>query len=294
MNWILLVLFYGIAKGFRDVIKKKAFTKNTVMEVLFAHTFITFVFCVPNISNSLGIPTHYYFLIALKSFAIFLAWIFSFNAIDNMPISVYGIVDLSRIIFSTLFGVFILKETISLSGGIGLSLVLLGLLLLKIYPGLKQKICNKNSNKYNDALEETINKKYVLMAFLSCILNALSGCLDKIYTKDVTSDQLQFWYMGFMVIYYAIYICARRIKIKRTIWKNGWLWLLSILFFLADKALFIANTYPESKVSIMTLIKQSACIVTIAAGKFVFKEKNIGYKFLCATIVIMGIIIATI
>ena len=292
MNWILLVLFYGIAKGFRDVIKKKAFTKNTVMEVLFAHTFITFVFCIPDINNSLGIPSNYYFLIALKSLAIFLAWIFSFNAIDNMPISVYGIVDLSRIIFSTLFGVLILKETISLSGGIGLSLVLLGLLLLKLYPKIKEKLTINSNHEVNNS--EEINPKYVIMAFLSCLLNGLSGGLDKIYTKDVSSSQLQFWYMLFMVIYYAIYILARRIKIRSSIWKNGWLWLLSILFFLADKALFIANTYPESKVSIMTLIKQSACIITIFAGKFIFKEKNIGYKFICALIVVSGIIIATI
>lgn len=292
MNWILLVLFYGIAKGFRDVIKKKAFTKNTVMEVLFAHTFITFVFCIPDINNSLGIPSNYYFLIALKSLAIFLAWIFSFNAIDNMPISVYGIVDLSRIIFSTLFGVLILKETISLSGGIGLSLVLLGLLLLKLYPKIKEKLTKNSNHEVNNS--EEINPKYVIMAFLSCLLNGLSGGLDKIYTKDVSSSQLQFWYMLFMVIYYAIYILARRIKIRSSIWKNGWLWLLSILFFLADKALFIANTYPESKVSIMTLIKQSACIITIFAGKFIFKEKNIGYKFICALIVVSGIIIATI
>lgn len=292
MNWILLVLFYGIAKGFRDVIKKKSFTKNTVMEVLFAHTFITFVFCIPDINNSLGIPSNYYFLIALKSLAIFLAWIFSFNAIDNMPISVYGIVDLSRIIFSTLFGVLILKETISLSGGIGLSLVLLGLLLLKLYPKIKEKLTKNSNHEVNNS--EEINPKYVIMAFLSCLLNGLSGGLDKIYTKDVSSSQLQFWYMLFMVIYYAIYILARRIKIRSSIWKNGWLWLLSILFFLADKALFIANTYPESKVSIMTLIKQSACIITIFAGKFIFKEKNIGYKFICALIVVSGIIIATI
>ena len=35
MLWAGLVLFYGIVKGFRDVVKKKALTKNTVMEVLF-------------------------------------------------------------------------------------------------------------------------------------------------------------------------------------------------------------------------------------------------------------------
>ena len=36
--WMLLVLLYGVLKGVREVVKKKALTKNTVMEVLFFYT----------------------------------------------------------------------------------------------------------------------------------------------------------------------------------------------------------------------------------------------------------------
>ena len=41
----------------------------------------------------------------------------------------------------------------------------------------------------------------------------------------------------------------------------------------------------------MTLIKQSGCIVTILAGKFIFHEKNTAYKFVCAAVIIAGIVI---
>ncbi len=289
MTWILLVLFYGLAKGFRDVIKKKALTKNTVMEVLFVYTFIAFVFCIPDIGNSLNLPTKYYFLIAIKSFVIFLAWIFSFNAIDNLPISVYGVIDLSRIIFSTMFGIFVLGEIITINGGIGLILVIAGLVLLKILPVIiaKKKGFVKGLN------EEKFDKKFVILALLSCLLNGLSGCLDKVYMKDINSSQLQFWYMAYLVIFYGLYFAVKRIKVDKSVWKNGWIWLLSAIFFLADKALFIANSISESKVTIMTLIKQSSCIIAILAGKFIFKEKNIGYKVVCALLVICGIVIST-
>ena len=69
---------------------------------------------------------------------------------------------------------------------------------------------------------------------------------------------------------------------------------MSFLFFIADRALFIANEISDSKVMIMTLIKQSACIVTILSGKFIFKEKNIGYKIFCALIVLAGIAVSLI
>ena len=58
-----------------------------------------------------------------------------------------------------------------------------------------------------------------------------------------------------------------------------------------DKCLFIANGYPESQVTVMTLIKQVSVIVAIIGGKFVFKEKNILHKTICAAIIVTGILI---
>ena len=290
MLWIGLVLFYGIVKGFRDVVKKKALTKNTVMEVLFVYTFLTFLFCIPEAPAAFkGLPPKYFFLIAIKSFVIFIAWICSFKALDNIPISIYGVLDLSRILFSTAFGIFVLKEKGSVYSTIGLLLILFGLLFLKIYPEMKKRSDNRGTYK-----AEKIPPIYVWMVLASCICNAISGCLDKIYMKDITSSQLQFWYMLYLVIFYGMYFIIRRIKISASVWKNGWIWILSFLFFIADKALFIANSYADSKVIIMTLLKQSACIISIICGKFIFKEKNIGYKIFCAAIILVGLVISMI
>ncbi len=290
MLWAGLVLFYGIVKGFRDVVKKKALTKNTVMEVLFVYTFLTFLFCIPEAPAAFkGFPPKYFFLIAIKSFVIFIAWICSFKALDNIPISLYGVLDLSRILFSTAFGIFVLKEKGSIYSTVGLLLILFGLLFLKIYPEIK-----KRSDTLGTYKAEKIPPIYVWMVLASCICNAISGCLDKIYMKDINSSQLQFWYMFYLVIFYGMYFVVRRIKISSSVWKNGWIWILSFLFFIADKALFIANSFADSKVIIMTLLKQSACIVSIICGKFIFKEKNIGYKIFCAAIILVGLVISMI
>lgn len=61
------------------------------------------------------------------------------------------------------------------------------------------------------------------------------------------------------------------------------------MFVIADRALFIANADPASEVAVMTLIKQAGTVVTILAGKFIFKEKNVGHKLLCAAVIIAGI-----
>lgn len=275
---MLLVLFYGVMKGVREVVKKKALTKSTVMEVLFLYTLLAFLFVLPQGKDAGGMKPVYYFYVALKSFVIFLAWICSFKAIDRMPISLYGVLDLSRVLFATLLGVFVLHETLSIGGVVGLVLVSLGLLMLKFKPGAKEK------------KEEDIQPVYVVLAFASCILNALSGVMDKLLMKELNSSQLQFWYMLFLLFYYTGYVLLTRTKIRKEAWKNGWIWLLSILFVAADKALFVANGMAASRVTVMTLIKQSGCIVTILAGKLIFKEKNIGYKLFCAVIIVIGIV----
>ena len=288
MLWAGLVLFYGIVKGFRDVVKKKALTKNTVMEVLFVYTVLAFLFCIPEAPAAFnGLPPKYYFLIAIKSFVIFIAWICSFKALDNIPISIYGVLDLSRILFSTAFGLLVLHEKGSIYSTIGLVLVLFGLVFLRVYPEIKKR--SKDAEAYK---AEKIPSKYIWMVLASCILNAVSGCLDKIYMKEINSSQLQFWYMFYLVAFYGLYFVIRRIKISASVWKNGWIWLLSFLFFIADKALFIANSYADSKVIIMTLLNQSACIISIVCGKFIFKEKNIGYKLFCAAVVLAGLVVS--
>lgn len=140
--------------------------------------------------------------------------------------------------------------------------------------------------------KEAVEAKIVVMAFLSCLLNALSGLLDKILMRDITSSQLQFWYLLFLTLFYLAFIFISRTPVnwKRAV-SNKWVWLLSLLIVIADRALFVANGMEGSRVTVMTLLKQAGCVVTILAGRFLFHEKNTGHKLVCAAVIIAGIVI---
>lgn len=292
--WMLLVLNYGVLKGTREIVKKKSLQRSSVMEVLFFYTLFAFLFVCPDVKNAVQMDMHFLPAVAFKSFIIFLAWMCSFKAIKKMPISLYGLLDLSRVLFATLLAVIVQHEVLSGNQVIGLLLVCIGLLMLKrpkwlTFQNMRRK--NPESNAVQE--EEHVPVILVLFALASCMLNAVSGLLDKILTKDITSAQLQFWYMLFLVLYYLVYIIITKEKIDvKASLKNPWIWLLAILFVIADRSLFLANANPESRISIMTLIKQSGCIVTILAGKFIFHEKNIAYKLICAAVIIAGIVVA--
>lgn len=287
--WIVLVLIYGILKGVRDIAKKKALTISGVTEVLFVYTLLAFIFTVPTIggiNGIVGVPGREMGTIAFKSFIIFIAFLCSFYAIEKMPISLYGVLDLSRMLFAMILGVFVLKEHLKFTQVIAMILVAAGLLMLKYKPRAVRE-----GRQAADKIPYVI---YIL-AFVSTFLNALSGMLDKILMGggNITSGQLQFWYMLFMVLYYGIYVAATKCKINwKGVLKNPYVWLISILFVIADRCLFIANGYGASRVTVMTLLKQVCCIVTIAGGRFIFKEKNTLQRFVCAAVIIAGIVIS--
>ena len=285
MMWIALVLLYGVLKGVREIVKKKALSKNSTIEVLFMYTLLSFLIVLPDVKNAMGLELHFYFYIAMKSFVIFLAWMCSFKAIKKMPISLYGVLDLSRVLFATLLGVAVMQEILGPYQVLGLLLVSAGLLLLKYHPGSRQNGVSKAG--------EAVEVRCVVMAFASCLLNAVSGLLDKILMKDISSSQLQFWYLLFLTLFYLLFILVSRVPVN---WgsavRNQWVWLLSLLIVIADRALFVANGMEGSRITVMTLLKQSGCVVTILAGRFLFREKNTTHKLVCAAIIIAGIVAA--
>lgn len=285
MLWIPLVLLYGVLKGVREIVKKKALEKNSTIEVLFMYTLLSFIIVLPEMKSAMGMEMRFYFYVALKSFVIFLAWMCSFRAIKKMPISLYGVLDLSRVMFATLLGVIVMHEVLGLYQTIGLILVSAGLLFLKYRP--------RSMRDAAAAGEQRVEAKYVIMAFASCMFNAVSGLLDKVLMKDISSSQLQFWYLFFLMLMYLLFVLLSRMPVRlRSVVRNRWVWLLSALIVVADRALFIANGMQDSRITVMTLLKQAGCIVTILAGRFLFKEKNTTHKMFCALVIVAGIVIA--
>lgn len=276
--WIALVGLYGVLKGVRDIIKKKALEKSSAMEVLFFYTLISFLFVTPEIKTALAIDYHYIGFIVIKSAIIFVAWICSFEAIKKLPIGFYGIMDMSRVIFATMLGVFVLGEVMTEHKIFGMILVIIGLLFV-----------NMGGNSKGDRAKPV----YIVLVLISCLCNAVSEMLDKSLMQYMNSSQLQFWYMFFLVIMYLGHMLITRTRISwKSVFKNYWIIILSILFVIGDKALFIACGMQDSTVVTMTLIKQCSVMITILGGRLVFNEKRTLYKMVCATVIIAGIVCA--
>jgi len=275
--WILFIVIYALLKGSREGMKKAALKKSSANEILFFYTLIAWILCLPFSLNAFNLEIKYIFYSFLKAFVCCAAWLCSLIAIKKMSVSLYGIMDLSRMIFSTMLGVVILGESFTPAKAAGVMLVITGLLL---------------ANLKRETKTETISLPILAAALMNCILNAISGTMDKILMENMEAGQLQFWFLLFMTIIYGCVLLAKREKVNvKNLKSNYWVILMSLSLMIGDKLLFVANANPLSEVTLMTLIKQSSVIVTVLTGWLVFKEKNILYKLLCAGIVVLGIII---
>ena len=277
--WILFIFIYAFLKGSREGMKKAALKKSSSNEILFFYTLVGFLITAPfSWKEAIATEPIYIFYSFIKAAVVCAAWIFAFLAIKKMSVSLYGIMDLSRMVFSTALGVFVLDETFTLAKAIGVTLVIIGLLMV---------------NLKKDTSSKGVTFTVLIAALLNCFLNAISGTMDKVLMKSMESSQLQFWFMLFMTVIYGIVLLVRKEKVSVKCLKyNYWIPVMSISLIVGDKLLFEANANPASEVTIMTIIKQSAVIVTVLTGWLIFKEKHILYKMMCASIVLTGIFIA--
>ncbi len=278
--WVWLVLFYGLVKGAREILKKQALRVSSTAEVLFFYTLIAFIVIIPFSHNVFDLQINYYFLSALKSFIIFLGWMMSAYALKRLPVSIYSVVDMGQLIFSTLLGVIFVQEKMGGFQILGLLIVALALFLVNF--------------RKNEGEGARVKTAYILITLLYCLFNSTSGLMDKLLlrTGEIDSSQLQFWYMLFLTLYYGLYLLISRARVDfHTLRKNYAIPVMSVLFIAADRALFIANAHPDSKMTVMSVIKQSSVIVAILLGRIFFREKNILYRLFCACLVILGILI---
>lgn len=276
--WIVFVIIYSLLKGSRDGMKKAALKKSSSNEILFFYTLIGFILVIPFSEDAFSVAPLFIFYSFLKAAAVSAAWIFALMALKNMSVSLYGIMDLSRVVFSTGLGVFVLGEAFTTKKAIGVTLVIAGLLLVNL---------KKSANSKGMTLP------VLIAALLNCFLNAVSGTMDKVLMQYMSSSQLQFWFMLFSALIYGAVLLVTHEKVSVKALKNNfWIPLLSLSLVFGDRLLFEANASPLSEVTLMTVIKQSSVVVTVLTGWLIYKEKDILYKLMCTAIVLSGIFVA--
>ena len=290
--WVTLAFISAFLLGCYDVNKKMSLNGNAVIPVLFFNTLISSLIFVPVIILSYGTDvlngTMLYLPVAsleqhmavfAKAVIVLSSWLFGYFAIKNLPLTITGPIKATQPVMTLLGALLIFGERLNLYQWIGVLLSIVSFFLLSL-SGKKEGL-NFSHNRW------------IFFMVLSAIFGALSGLYDKHLMRSLDVMTVQVWfnvYQCFIMVFILLFLWYPRRK-KSTPFKWRWnIILISVFLVLADWIYFYALSFPDSMISIVSMIRRSNVLVTFAAGALFFHEKNLKSKAMDLFLVLLGMI----
>ena len=137
--------------------------------------------------------------------------------------------------------------------------------------------------------------KGMVLIFAGTLLGAASALYDKFLLNvlAISHTPLQFHFsLDLVLILGAAWLCCRKKSQSKFIWR----WSIiatGILLVIADNLYFYALSTPEVKISILSLIRRSGCIISFLFGSWFFHDRQIKLKALALLLILLGVTLLT-
>jgi transporter family protein len=290
--WILLAFTSALLLGFYDVFKKQSLRDNAVLPVLFLNTLFSSLVFLPFILLSAWTPvlggtpfdvpvvgweTHRYILI--KSFIVLSSWVFGYFGMKHLPLTIVGPINATRPVMVLVGAMALFGERLNLYQWIGVALAVLSFLLLS-RSGKKEGIDFKHD-------------RWIYFVVLAAVLGAVSGLYDKYLMKRFNPMAVQSWYNVYQVFIMCPVIALLWYPKRKHTTPFRWDWtilLISLFLCAADFVYFYALSYPDSMVSIVSMVRRSSVLVSFLFGAILFREKNLRSKAVDLLLVLLGML----
>ena len=184
-------------------------------------------------------------------------------------------------VITFLVGIFGFGESASIIQYVGAGLIVIGAVLI-----------NFTNRKENGQ----VNTKLIILLLLSAVISSVSAIIDKYSTQTLSAFQVQFWFLLFTFVFSCMFFAVQCIKdkkvlIKKSDFKNIWIYIVGITLFLGDLFLFLAYKMTGSKMIIITSLSKFKVVVAVLLGIVLFKEKDVLKKILISLLVFMGVLL---
>ncbi|RRD75643.1 DMT family transporter [Tannerella forsythia] len=288
--WVALAFLSAFLLGCYDVSKKMAVSRNAVIPVLFLNTMISSLLFLPFVLVSYGSDmldgTMFYVprvswqthgLVFLKSVIVLTSWMAGYFSVKHLPLTIIGPVKATQPVLTLLGALIIFGERLNLYQWIGMLLAILSFYML-------------SSSGRKEGIRFTHNK-WILYAVLSVVAGSMSGLYDKYLMRSLDVMTVQVWFNVYQfALMTPILLFLWYPSRKRTTpfeWRWGIL-LISVFLAMADWIYFYALSFPDSMISIVSMIRRSSVLVTFAAGALLLHEKNLKSKTVDLLLILLG------
>lgn len=268
--WLWLTVVSAVLLGLYDVAKKQALKTNNVFWILIFTSGLTVLILSPFITFGV-IQDHYKLMI--KALLVSASWISGLYAMKVLPITTVSSIKASRPMLVVIFSIILFGERLNIYQWIGVVTVIATLFLL-----------GQTSKK------ESINsRKGLIYMLISVLTGSASALYDKHIIKNLDPLFVQIWSNVYIAIIVGILLIFFKSKGTQ---KFKWDWtlvIIAILITAADAAYFFALKQDGAMLSIISLIRRFAVVVTFIVGAIFFKEQKIRSKAVYLTILMIGL-----
>lgn len=284
MFWVTYAIGSAFFLGFYDISKKKALTGNAVLPVLFCVSLTCAALLSPCLflgkMPRLSLAEHG--MLLLKAGIVTASWIFTFNAVSRLPLSLTSPIRASAPIFTVAMAVAFMGERPAAMEWLGIGISLLAYFLMSV-------ASRKETGKF-------FTNVWVLSMFFGTFLGSVSGVYDKFLLQRAHIHPLaiQFYFNVYMACLQGagVLICriwasddSHRVRFQfRPV-----ILAVGVLLVIADRLYFLAVHEPDALISVVTVIRRSNVLIGFAGGLLLFHERRSRGKFLAMAGILAGL-----
>lgn len=282
MSWLLLAFASAFFLGIYDLAKKKSVQDNAVRPVLFLCSAFYALFMLPVLltghCEQLTLHDHLYLM--LKAVIVGASWLFTYNAIAHMPLSISTTIRALAPLFTIMIAVGFMGERPFAMQWVGIAICICS------YIGLSMAGRKEMGHFFGNG--------WVVCMLLGTILASCSGIYDKFILQRMNFEPLtvQVWFSIYMML--VQFLCMMVSWLPKRKFSHPfqfrWYFLLVAAFLIiADRCYFLAVSSQDALISIITVLRRSSVFISFLAGIIIFKERKSKLKFVALLGVVIGL-----
>ncbi|MCQ2121791.1 MAG: EamA family transporter [Fibrobacter sp.] len=282
MSWLLLAFGSAVFLGFYDLAKKKSVQDNAVRPVLLLCSAFYALFMLPLLftghCESLTFHDHLYLM--GKAVIVGASWLFTYNAIAHMPLSISTTIRALAPLFTIMIAVGFMGERPFPLQWLGIAICICS------YVGLSLAGRKEMGHFFSNG--------WVISMVLGTILASCSGIYDKFILQRMNFEPMtvQVWFSIYMLVVQFLITAFTWFPTRKstTPFQFRWTFLaVAALLIIADRFYFLAVGNPDALISVITVLRRSSVFISFVFGILIFKERKSKMKFLALLGVVLGL-----
>ncbi len=292
--WVYLGIVSAVFLGMYDVSRKHALRQNAVLPVLFLSTVFGALVMLPLVLLSRAEPEHLsltgfyvpslawagHFHVLVKSLIVSLAWMLSYLALKNLPISIVSPVAAVGPVWTLLGAVIMFHEHPTALQYAGFGVMVLSYWWFSVI-GSKEGIL-------------FYNNRWIAFTVLATMLGAASSMYDKLLLQQLAYPPMavQAWFSIYVVPVLGVFVLLFWWPGRKRYTPFTWRWsiaLIGLMLLAADFVYFRALSYQGSLVAMLSSLRCAYIVISLFVGGLLFNEARLSTKTTAVGGILLGV-----